>query len=1162
MRCPSCNADNQPAAKFCIECGTAFPLPCAKCGFRNPPGAKFCQECGTPLKPGAAPQRVRSQTSPSGREIVIANHEPFLELNELPDGERKTVTALFADIKGSMELIEDLDPEEARAIVDPALKLMIDAVRRYDGYVVQSTGDGIFALFGAPVAHEDHPQRALYAASRLQEQLSRYSGQLRAQGKLPLQARAGINTGEVVVRSLQTGAGHTEYTPIGHSTSLAARMQALAPVGSIAATGVTRKLCEGYFTFKSLGPTLVKGVSEPIEVYEVTGLGPLRTRFQRAAARGLTRFVGREHEMEALRHAAKLARAGHGQVVAVMAEPGVGKSRLFHEFKLGSESEWMTLEAFSVSHGKASAYLPVLELLRDYFRILPEDDARTRREKVAGKIVILDQALEETLPYLYALLGIIEGDDPLAQMDPQVRGRRTRDAIKRILLRESLNRPLAVIFEDLHWIDSETQSLLNLLVDSIATARILLLVNYRPEYRHEWGSRTHYTQLRLDPLGHASAEEMLDALLTTPLAVSSGPLARSALSLSRNDGGRGELRVAVEGKRGDEPRAGEGAELAPLKRLIIERTEGNPFFMEEVVQALLDEGALARNGAIKLLRPLAELMIPPTVQAVLAARIDRLPAAEKELLQTLAVIGKDLALSVIEAVAGQSEARLEPMLTELQLGEFIYEQPSLGGTEYTFKHALTQEVAYHSLLAERRRALHERTARAIETLYSHQLEDRCSSLFRHYSLAHQPVKALYYAQMTAEQALNRGAYSEAASTVENGLKLVNELAEGRERLGAELALHSIESAVARVLHGAISLERERAVRQLCELGEKLGGGEHSLQGLIALCSILFNRGESARGLELARQCIALAEETADAGLLAAAHLQAGFMALSCGKLKEAISHMQHARDASRSVALASTGILPRTTVTEALALQLLGRVGEAANLAEERLRRARESGHLFSLAMALEIAAALCLIRRQPEAALSHADEAMVLSEENGFAQRRAMAQSVHGAALTELGQLDRGVADLQESIAVIEARGGPFRQLWIAHLARCYSIMGRTHGVVRMLDEALAHVERSGEKFWQAEMLRLKGEVLLMHDAAGIVDAEACFRAALDVARTQEARWWELRTSVSLARLLRDTNRRDEARTMLADIYGWFTEGFDLPDLKDAKTLLDELSK
>jgi len=419
------------------------------------------------------------------------------------EGERKTVTALFADIKGSTELEQDLDPEEARRIVDPALKLMIDAVQRYGGYVVQSTGDGIFAIFGAPLAHEDHPQRALYAALRMQDELRRYSAMLVAEGGNPLQCRVGVNTGEVVVRSISTGGGHTEYTPIGHTSNLTAGMQAVAPIGSIAVAESTRKLVEGYFALKPLGPTKVKGVSEPVNVYEVTGLGPLRTRLQRAAGRGLTKFVGREREMESMHHAAELARGGRGQIVAAMAEAGTGKSRLVFEFKAKHQSDWMVLEAFSVSHGKSSAYLPVIDLLHNYFRIIADDDARTRREKVAGKITILERALEDTLPYQFGLLGIVEGEDSLAGTDAQVRKRRTLDAIKRILLRESLNQPLMVIFEDLHWIDDETQALLNLLADSIATSRILLLVNYRPEYSHQWGSKTYYTQLRLDPLANA-----------------------------------------------------------------------------------------------------------------------------------------------------------------------------------------------------------------------------------------------------------------------------------------------------------------------------------------------------------------------------------------------------------------------------------------------------------------------------------------------------------------------------------------------------------------------------------------------------------------------------------------------------------------------------------
>jgi class 3 adenylate cyclase len=633
MRCSKCGFENPAGMKFCGQCTAPLALVCPKCNSENPPGFKFCGQCTTALAPAT--------TGPesSNRLVTVreGNDDPAIE------GERKTVTALFADIKGSTELMEDLDPEAARAIIDPALKLMIDAAHRYDGYVVQSTGDGIFALFGAPVAHEDHPQRALYAALRMQDELKRHSDRVRAEGGPPIQGRIGVNTGEVVVRSIHTGAGQTEYTPIGHTTNLASRMQTAAAVGSIAISEVTRKLCEGYFTVKALGPTRVKGVSEPVNV-EVTGLGPLRTRLQHAAGRGLTKFVGRQHELEALRAAADRATSGHGQIVAAMAEPGVGKSRLYFEFKAENQSGWMVLETFSISHGKASAYLPVIDLLRNYFRIESEDDARTRREKVTGRVVALDRSLEDTLPYLFSLLAIVEGQDPLAQMDGQIKKRRTLEAIKRIVLRESLIQPLMVIFEDLHWIDDQTQELLNLLADSIDAARILLLVNYRPEYSHRWDGKTYYAQLRLNPLGKESAETMLSVLL------------------------------------------GDGTELAALKRLITEKTQGNPFFMEEMVQNLFEEGTLARNGGVKLTRTLGSIRIPTTVQAMLAARIDRLPADEKNLLQMLAVIGREFPLALVARLLSISDDKeLNRLLFDLQLGDFIYEQPAASDVEYVFK---------------------------------------------------------------------------------------------------------------------------------------------------------------------------------------------------------------------------------------------------------------------------------------------------------------------------------------------------------------------------------------------------------------------------------------------------------------------------------------------
>ena len=679
--------------------------------------------------PAAAAKRIAEIVEPAGE-------------GEL-DGERKTVTALFADIKDSTELEQDLDPEEARAIIDPALKLMIAAVRRYDGYVVQSTGDGIFAMFGAPLAHEDHPQRALYAALRMQEDLRRYSATLRERGWAPIEIRVGVNTGEVVVRAIQTAEGHAEYTPIGHSTNLASRMQTVAATGTIAATEDTRKLCEGYFTFRSLGLMRVKGVSDAVNVHEVTGLGPLRTRLQASVRRGLSKFVGREAELAQMKRALDSAKSGHGQIVAAVGEAGVGKSRLFYEFQAVGQSGCLVLETLSVSHGKASAYLPLIELLKNYFEIVPDDDARRRREKIAGKILILDRALEDTLPYIFTLLEVVESDDLLARMDPEIRRRRTLDAIKRLLLRESLNQPLIVIFEDLHWVDEGSRALLNLLADSIGTAHLLMLVNYRPEFTHNWGNKTYYTQLRLNPLGTESGEEMLHALLD------------------------------------------DSVELAPLKRLIIEKTEGNPFFMEEIVQALFEQGALLRNGGVKLAKSLSTIQIPSTVHAVLASRIDRLPAEQKDLLQTLAVIGKEFQFRLVREVSGKGDDDLQKLLSELQVAEFIYEQPAISDVAYVFKHALSQQVASGSALLERRRVLHQRVARVLEAQFPEMVETQPELIAHHYTEAELGAQSVPHWQRAGERALERWANLEAIAHLKRGLELLASIAEPADRNRSE-----------------------------------------------------------------------------------------------------------------------------------------------------------------------------------------------------------------------------------------------------------------------------------------------------------------------------------------------------------------------------------------
>jgi class 3 adenylate cyclase/ABC-type phosphate/phosphonate transport system ATPase subunit len=687
----------------------------------------------------------RAYTPKHLAERILAE-QAALEARGGTEGERKTITALFADIKGSMELIEDLDPEEARRIVDPALQLMMDAVHRYEGYVAQSTGDGIFALFGAPIAHEDHPQRALHAALRMQEEIGRYSDELRLEKGVPVQIRVGLNTGEVVVRSIRTDDLHTDYVPIGHSISLAARMESLASPGSVVLSEQTHKLTEGYFQFRALAATRIKGVSEPVKSYEVLGLGPLKTKLQVAARRGLVRFVGRQSEMDQMRRALDSAKSGHGQIVAIVGEAGVGKSRLVYEFKRVSESSALVLETFSVSHGKAYAYLPLVDLLKNYFQITLQDDERRRREKLMGKVLALDRSLEDTLPYLFSLLGILESTSPLSQMDSEIKRRRTFEAIKRLLLRESLNQPLLLVFEDLHWLDSETEAFLNVLAESLATASVLLVVNYRPQYRHDWGSKTYYTQLRLDPLAGEHAEEMLTALL------------------------------------------GDGVELQGLRQLISQKTEGNPFFMEEIVQALFDEEVLVRELGVSLTRPLDEISIPPTVQGVLASRIDRLGADEKALLQTLSVLGKEFSLSVLKQVVDYSEEDLETLLSHLQAAEFIYEQPAFPEPEYVFKHALTQEVAYQSVLRERRSVLHERTAQAMEEVFRDGLEDHYGELAHHYGRSENTQKAVDYLQLAGQQATRRSANAEAIAHFTRGLELLDRLPNSAERIQQELTL--------------------------------------------------------------------------------------------------------------------------------------------------------------------------------------------------------------------------------------------------------------------------------------------------------------------------------------------------------------------------------------
>ena len=662
--------------------------------------------------------------------------EKILTSRSALEGERKQVTVLFADLKDSTELIRGLDPEAAQQLLDPAIHLMMDAVHRFEGTVNQVLGDGIMALFGAPIAHEDHALRACYAALAMQAAMQPTTAAVRRTRGLELRMRVGLNSGEVVVRAIGNDL-HVDYSAVGETTVLAARMEQMAAPGSIRLPPSTLGLVEGLVRVNALGLVPVKGLPDPVDVFELVGASPLRRRLQAAAARGLTRFVGRQHELTALSQALAQAAAGHGQLVALLGEAGVGKSRLVYEFVHAPPIQgWLVMESASVSYGKATPYFPVLDLLKRYCHLDEQDDPRTVRAKVTGQVLALDGTLQDTLPALLSLLEVLPDDSPFRTLDPPQRRQRTLQALKRVLLRESQVQPLLLVFEDVHWIDAETQALLDSLVESLPTAQILLLVNYRPEYQHGWGSKTFYTQLRLDPLLPASADELLRALL------------------------------------------GDDCSLVPLAPLLIARTAGNPFFLEESVRTLVETGVLVGEPeAYRLTHALPTIQVPATVQAVLAARIDRLPPEEKGLLQTAAVVGTEVPLPLLQAIADLPEATLHRGLAHLQTAEFLYETCLFPEQVYTFKHALTHEVAYGSLLLERRRVLHACIVEALEALVGERVAEQVERLAHHALRGEVWDKAVPWCQEAGTRAWARAAFHESVGYFEQALQALVHLPE-------------------------------------------------------------------------------------------------------------------------------------------------------------------------------------------------------------------------------------------------------------------------------------------------------------------------------------------------------------------------------------------------
>ena len=693
MDCSACGQVNPEHARFCLGCGAAFASRCARCQTELPAAAKFCLECGTPVA-------VAAGTNGAARERAPADYTPkhlaekILKSRSALEGERKRVTVLFADVKGSMELAGGLDPEVWHALLDGFFNILADGVHRFEGTVNQYTGDGVMALFGAPIAHEDHAQRACYAALHLVEALRRHALDVRRQHGLDFALRMGLNSGEVVVGRIGDDL-RMDYTAAGHCVGLAQRMESLAEAGSCYLSDATAALVTGYFELEDLGEFQVKGSEGPVRVHKLLGTGDARTRFDVSRSRGLTRFVGRADDMQTLESALERAREGHGSVLGVFADAGTGKSRLCFEFLERSRAEGLNVyEGRAVSHGKSIPLIPVLEILRDYFGIDERDEPRRAREKIAGRLLLLDDSFRDVLPVLFDFLGVGDPESPPARMDPEERQRQLFGVTSGLLRLSTSARPAILLIEDLHWLDGASEAWVRMWADAVAGTHNLLLVNSRPEYRSEWMQRSHYQQLALAPLGPEAIRELLEALL------------------------------------GSDP------STTGLGEAIHQRTRGNPFFAEEVVRSLIESGHLVGSpGSYRLESPVTELRVPDSVQALLAARIDRLPEREKQVLQTAAVIGKQFRAPVLERVSGLAGPELGDALARLRDGEFVYEEALYPVAEYAFKHPLTQEVALGSQLQESRKRTHAAVARAIEAFDADRLDEQAATLAHHWEKA-------------------------------------------------------------------------------------------------------------------------------------------------------------------------------------------------------------------------------------------------------------------------------------------------------------------------------------------------------------------------------------------------------------------------------------------
>ena len=1101
MQCARCHHDNAVGAKFCGECGARLEAGCAACGTPNPPGNKFCHECGVAL--GGAATGDSRFASPDAYTPSHLARKILTARASLP-GERKKVTVLFADLKGSMELMADRDPEDARALLDDVIERLMEAVHRFEGTVNQVMGDGIMALFGAPVAHEDHAMRACYAALRMHRSVALYADDLRRRQGVDVQIRVGINSGDVVVRSIGSDL-NVEYTAVGQTTHMAARMEQLARPGTTLISEATRRLADRYIEVTSHGPMPIKGLKLPVEVFELLGATPA-SRLQ-ATTSALTRFLGREEELGHLDRLLDRAGAGHGQGVGVVGEAGIGKSRLMWEFTRSYRTQgWLLLEAPSISYTKATPYAPITTMLQAYFQIEPTDEVAAIRNKVTTRTLELDAQMHWAVPPILAL-GDIPTEDPAWEaLEPPERRRLIFAAVTRIVLREAEQRPVLVVVENLHWADSETVELVEALIDEIAEARVLLLASYRSEYRPQWRERPHCGEVRLEPLSTGSAEALLEEVL--------GPT----------------------------------ADLQPVARLLVERTAGNALFLEESVRTLIENEVLVGDhGAYRLAKPLASVQIPDRVQAVLAARIDRLPDDRKSFLQASSVIGKDLPFSLLQAVAVVPADQLMGNLADLEEAQFLRTTSLYPDLSYSFRHSLTHDVVYSSLLKEQRRSLHARIVDALEALYSDRRTEHVERLAHHALGAELWFEAVAYLQEAAAKATARSANREAVTFLEQALAALGHLAESRETFAQAIDVRLD------LRPPLLQLGRLEDIHRLSEeaatMAAQIGDEARQARAYSYLINYYYLRGEPTLALEYGERCLGIAEHLGDRVLVSIARRYMGHAFHALGQGRQAVSALHDCAEAlagnvERDPSANAITAYVSTCAWLAFALADLGEFDAAETWADRARTEAEARHHPYSEAIALTLAGQVSVLRGQLERAVGPLARALSICRDANLTVWQAIPAALLGQCMVTLDRKEEGLSLLEEGVRLSDEVGiKAYLSRWATLLGEGFLTTGDAVRAAEIGERALELARAHGERGHEAAALRLLGDVAAVQEPPLLTTASERYATAISIADELGLRPLLARAHLGLGQLHRRGRQVQEAEAHLATAVVLFSD-------------------